>query len=209
MNRLSSLESTFENGFNQNSGCCIGRMARNMRCFPVDCRIHLFVRNLSIANRFIFELYRFGTIGLLSSTITKACRQGAIIVAFKTMRIVKLNRKESKANQPRWLLNHFTSKECPVQMKLNQTNSTWRKSSKSEIGDTPNKPFHAGDLTKWSPHIQEEKSASEGAESPTLHLLLVKTQQVRRAIPFDDLKKKQASYRVQRRNKIPSKRLIS
>ena len=121
MNRLSSLESTFENGFNQNSGCCIGRMARNMRCFPVDCRIHLFVRNLSIANRFIFELYRFGTIGLLSSTITKACRQGAIIVAFKTMRIVKLNRKESKANQPRWLLNHFTSKECPAQMKLNQT----------------------------------------------------------------------------------------
>jgi hypothetical protein len=154
-------------------------------------------------------LYGFRTRSRLSLTTTKASQQGAIIVAFKTMRIVTLNPKELKANQPRWLLNHFISKECPAQTKLNQTNSTWRKSSKSEIGDTPNKPFHAGDLTKWSPHIQEEKSASEGAESPTLHLLLVKTKQVRRAIPFDDLKKKQASYRVQRRNKIPSKRLIS
>jgi hypothetical protein len=59
------------------------------------------------------------------------------------------------------------------------------------------------------PHPGRQKTLprDEGAESPTLHLLLVKTKQVRRAIPFDDLKKKQTSYRVQRRNKIPSKRL--
>ena len=142
------------------------------------CSEHFYCKS------FHLELYAFGLIG------PKASRQGAIIVAFKTMRIVKLNRKESKANQPRWLLNHFTSKECLRSNGVdpNKLDLT-RKNSKSKIGDTPNQPFHAGDLTKWSPHIRDDKSASKGAESPTLHLLLVKTKQLRRVIPFDDLKR--------------------